>query len=250
MMATIMGSQAVVVLFLLPFVAFPPAASWPYLWASIVLHNGYYFFLIMAYRYGDLSHVYPIARGSSPLIVAVVSVVFIGEVLSRQATLSVVLIGLGIISLALTRGASGFRDPRAVLFALGTGVFIAGYTVADGLGARLADSAHSYTVWLFALDGLPLVALTLWLRRGRALEEARKTWKAGVFAGLMSLAAYWIVIWAMTLAPMALVSAVRETSMIFAVLFGVFFLKERLDLARLASTAVTLIGAVMLKTSR
>jgi drug/metabolite transporter (DMT)-like permease len=250
MMATIMGSQAVVVLFLLPFVAFPPAASWPYLWASIILHNGYYFFLIMAYRYGDLSHVYPIARGSSPLIVAVVSVVFIGEVLSRQATLSVVLIGLGIISLALTRGASGFRDPRAVLFALGTGVFIAGYTVADGLGARLADSAHSYTVWLFALDGLPLVALTLWLRRGRALEEARKTWKAGVFAGLMSLAAYWIVIWAMTLAPMALVSAVRETSMIFAVLFGVFFLKERLDLARLASTAVTLIGAVMLKTSR
>jgi len=133
---------------------------------------------------------------------------------------------------------------------LGTGVFIAGYTIVDGLGARLAYSAHSYTFWLNAIDSIPLILVAAYLRRGQIRTHAQKTWKIGMFAGVVSLIAYWIVIWAMTLAPMAMVSAVRETSMIFAVLFGVFFLKERLNLARLASTAVTLIGAVMLKTSR
>lgn len=250
MLAMMMGSQAIIAAAVLPFVAFPTPEAWPYIWASTALHNGYYLFLIMAYRYGDLSHVYPIARGSSPLIVAFVSVVFVGEVLTRQATWSVVLIALGIMSLTLTRGASGFREPKAILFALGTGVFIAGYTIVDGLGARLAYSAHSYTFWLNAIDGVPLVLVALYLRRGEARTQVRASWKTGVFAGVISLIAYWIVIWAMTLAPMAMVSAVRETSMIFAVLFGVVLLKERLNLVRLASTAITLAGAVMLKTSK
>lgn len=250
MMAMMMVSQMAVAILLLPFVAFPTPASWPYIWASVGLHSAYYLFLIIAYRYGDLSHVYPIARGSSPLIVAVVSVVIVGEVLSRQAMMSIVLIALGIMSLTLTRGVGGFREPKAVLFALGTGVFIAGYTIVDGLGGRLAESAHSYIVWLNILDGIPLAAVALYLRWGRILEQARTSWKPGVFSGLVSMAAYWIVIWAMTLAPMALVSAVRETSMVFAVLFGVFFLKERLNLARLASIGIALVGAVMLKTSR
>ena len=144
MVAMMMVSQAVIAILVLPFVEFPTPASWPYIWASTALHTVYFIFLIMAYRYGDLSHVYPIARGSSPLIVAVVSVVIVGEFLSRQATASIVVIALGIMSLTLTRGASGFREPKAIFFALGTGVFIAGYTVVDGLGARLADSAHSY----------------------------------------------------------------------------------------------------------
>lgn len=144
MVAIMMISQAAVAILALPFVEFPTSASWPYIWASTALHTAYFVFLVMAYRYGDLSHVYPIARGSAPLIVAVVSVVIVGETLNRQATLSVFLVGLGIMSLTLTRGASGFREPKAVLYALGTGVFIAGYTVVDGLGARLSDSAHSY----------------------------------------------------------------------------------------------------------
>lgn len=249
MMATIMASQALVAVCFLPFVAFPSAASWPYIWASVALHNGYYLFLIMAYRYGDLSHVYPLARGSSPLIVAVISIVFIGEVLSQQAIAGIAIIAIGIMSLAMARGADGIREPKAILFALGTGVFIAGYTIVDGLGARLAPSAHGYAAWLFALDGIPLVVLLLYRRKWDALKQARRSWKVGFFAGTVSLIAYWIVIWAMTLAPMALVAAVRETSMVFAVLFGVLYLKERLDLARLMSTAVTLAGAVMLKFS-
>jgi drug/metabolite transporter (DMT)-like permease len=250
MMAMIMGSQILVVVWVLPFVAFPPTASWPYLWASVVLHNGYYLFLIMAYRYGDLSHVYPIARGSAPLIVAVMSIVFIGEVLTRQAMLSVIFITLGVMSLALTRGASGLREPRAVMFALGTGVFIASYTVVDGLGARLAGSPHGYTFWLFALDGIPLVLIALYLRKGSVFGQVRRNWKTGMVAGIASLVAYWFVIWAMTLAPFALVSALRETSIVFAVLFGTFYLKERLDLVRVAATTMTLVGTVMLKTSK
>ena len=250
MIAIMQASQVAVAMLVVPFVAFPTPASWPYIWASTALNTAYFVFLINAYRYGDLSHVYPIARGSAPLIVAVISVAILGETLSRQAALAVVLVALGIMSLTLTRGAGGFREPKAMLYALGTGVFIAGYTVVDGLGARLADSAHSYTFWVHLLNGIPITLLALYLRRGQVFVSARKSWKPGVLAGVISLLAYWIVIWAMTQAPMALVSAVRETSMVFAVLFGVFFLRERLNLARLASTGMTLIGTVMIKMSK
>ena len=250
LVALMQTSQIAVALLVVPFVAFPTPESWPYILASTVLNTAYFVFLINAYRYGDLSHVYPIARGSAPLIVAVLSVTVVGETLNGQAALSVVLIALGIMSLTLTRGADGFREPKAMLYAVGTGVFIAGYTVVDGLGARLADSAHSYTFWVHLLNGIPITLLALYLRRGQVSESLRTSWKLGMLAGIVSLLAYWIVIWAMTQAPLALVSAVRETGMVFAVLIGVFFLKERLDLARLASTGMTLIGAVMLKLSK
>ena len=123
-MAMITVSAGIISVFALPFVAFPAPAAWPYIWGSLILHNAYYLFLVMAYRYGDLSHVYPLARGSAPLIVAGLSVALVGESLTRQGFLSVGIISLGVMSLTLTRGASGFREPRAVLFALGTGCFI------------------------------------------------------------------------------------------------------------------------------
>lgn len=248
--AVIMSSQTLISLCVLPFVAFPDGDAWPHLLGSVVLHNTYCLFLIMAYRHGDLSHVYPIARGSAPLIVAVVSVGLVGEVLSRQATLSVLLITVGVMSLALTRGASEARDAKAVLFALGTGVLIASYTVVDGMGARVSGSAHGYTFWLLALHGIPFALLTLGIRKRRVIPQVRRIWKSGLSAGIASLLAYWIVIWAMTMAPLALVSALRETSVIFAVLFGVLLLKERLDLVRLTATITTLVGTVMLRTSK
>ncbi len=250
MVAIMMVSQAIIAIIALPFIEFPTAASWPYIWTSTAIHTAYFSFLVLAYQYGDLSHVYPISRGSAPLIVALVSVVIIGETLSHQELLSVVLIALGIMSLTLTRGASGLKEPKAIFYALGTGIFIAGYTIVDGLGARLADSAHSYVFWLNIFDGIPITIMALYLKRGQVLEQVRKSWKPGVLAGIVSLLAYWIVIWATTLAPLALVSAVRETSMVFAVLFGVVFLKEKLNLTRLLSTSITLFGAVLLKSSR
>lgn len=129
-------------------------------------------------------------------------------------------------------------------------MFIAGYTIADGLGARLADSAHSYVVWLNLFAGLPTLMIALCLRRQQFVAQVRTSWKLGALAGIISLTAYWIVIWATTLAPIAMVAAVRETSMVFAVLIGVFFLNERLSLIRVASTGFTLLGAVLLKLSR
>jgi len=250
MVAIMMTSQVGAALLAIPFVAVPTAESWPYIGASTVLNTAYCVFLINAYRYGDLSHVYPLSRGSAPVIVAVVSVVIVGETLSRQAGLSILVIALGIMSLTLTRGMQSFSQPMVIFYALGTGFFIAGYTVVDGLGARLAESAHSYTFWVHLFNGIPITLLALYLRRGRILHSVRNAWKIGILGGLISLVAYWIVVWAMTQAPMALVSAVRESSMVFAVLFGVFILKERLDLRQLASTAITLMGTVMLKTSR
>lgn len=248
LMAVITASQALMSLAALGFVAMPSAAAWPYLAASVVLHNGYCLFLVMAYRYGDLSQVYPVARGTAPLLIALVSVLVIGENLSRQSFAAVAMISLGVMSLALAGGA--VRDLRAAGFALATGVFIAAYTVVDGLGARAAGSAHGYVFWLLALDAWPLALFVAWRRRGRVLAEVQRTWKIGLLAGAVSLLAYWIVIWAMTVAPIALVSAVRETSMVFAVLVGVVVLREPLDLARLVSTCMTLGGAVLLKTGR
>lgn len=249
-MAVIMSSQSLICLCFLPLVGLPNAQAWPYILSSVALHTGYGLFLVTAYRYGDLSHVYPIARGSAPLIVAVLSAIFIGQTLDRQATLSVLLITLGVMSLALTRGTAGIRDAKPVLFALATGVFIAGYTIVDGTGARLNGSPHSYAFTLMAVHSIPFVIVTFGIRKRRALVIARQTWKTGVAAGVASLLAYWVVIWAMTLAPFALVSALRETSVVFAVVFGVLALKERLNWVRLCAIATTLIGVAMLKASR
>lgn len=248
LMAVITTGQAIASLAALCFVAVPAPAAWPYLLASIVLHNGYCLFLVMAYRYGDLSHVYPLARGSAPLMVALASAVFAGEMLHGRSLVAVMLVSGGVMSLALVRGVGGAGDRRAVLFALGTGAFIAAYTVVDALGARLAGSPHGYTFWLLALHALPMAVLVGLRRRRTIAADVRRVWKTGLAAGAVSLLAYWIVIWAMTQAPMALVSAVRETGMVFAVLIGVFLLKERLDLRRVASTCVTLSGAILLKT--
>lgn len=250
LIAIMMMSQVVVALAVVPFVAYPTPESWPFIWASTGLNTAYCIFLISAYRYGDLSHIYPISRGSAPLIIAILSVAIVGETMSRQEGLSVALIGLGIISLAITRGAAFFKEPKAILNALGTGAFIAGYTVVDGLGARLAENANSYTFWVHLFNGIPIALLAIYLRRGQVVASFKSAWKVGVFGGMISFLAYWIVIWAMTQAPIALVSAVRETSMVFAVLIGVFFLRERLDLTRLLSIFTTLIGTVMLKLSR
>ncbi|MFW6184789.1 MAG: EamA family transporter [Chloroflexota bacterium] len=246
-LAIMMAGQAVFALLALPFVEIPPAAAWPNIAMSTVLHTGYFLLLISAYRFGDLSHVYPLARGVAPLIVALVATFVAGEVLGTQATVAVLLIALGIMSLMLARGVEGFREPRAVACALATGLFIAGYTIVDGLGARQAGSAHSYILWLNVFNGMPTIVLALVMRRGQVRQQVRKVWKIGALSGVVSLLAYWIALWAMTQAPLAFVSAVRETGMVFAVLFGVFFLKERLDLARLASTFVTLLGTVLLK---
>ncbi|MEM7446290.1 MAG: EamA family transporter, partial [Pseudomonadota bacterium] len=134
-MAVLITAGGIVALATTPFLPFPSAESWPYIALSVLLHQGYMGFLLLAYRAGDLSHAYPLARGSAPLIVALLSIALIGEHLSQGALIAVVMIGVGIMSLAFTRGAQNLRNPVVVIFALTTGLFIAGYTITDGLGA-------------------------------------------------------------------------------------------------------------------
>ena len=243
-------TQFALSLSLVPFVLPPARESWPYLCASAVVGAGYMVFLSWAYRVGDLSHVYPFARGIAPLIVAIVSTAFLGEQISEAGKVGVVLIALGIASLALTRGAAGLREPRPVYLSFIAGGFVGAYTITDALGARSAGSPDGYMVWVTLLYAV-LVAGCFWfLPRGARPGIATPTLRIGVAAGLMSYGSSWLVVWALTLAPMALVSALRETSIVFAVVIGVVFLQERLSLARLASITTTLVGTTLLKLSR
>jgi drug/metabolite transporter (DMT)-like permease len=246
----ILTTQFVVSMLLLPFVPVPALAAWPYLVGSALVNVGYVLFLTQAYRYGDLSHAYPLARGSAPLFVAAVSVLFLGEQLAPVSQLAILLIGLGITSLSLTRGAEGLRDLRMVGYALGTGGFIATYTLLDGYGARVSGSAHGFVVWVSLTGSVAIVAVILLMQRGRAAPASRRTRTAGIVSGLLAYGVAWAVIWAMTVVPVPLVSALRETSIVFAVAIGVVIFKERLNLARLASIATTLAGAALLKFSR
>lgn len=249
-MTVLMAGGGIGALCVTPFVAFPAPEVWPYIGLSVLLHVGYASFLILAYRFGDLSHVYPLARGSAPLIVALASMSLLGERLTGGAFVGVLLMAAGIMSLSLTRHEQRLRAPKAVFFALGTGLFIAAYTLTDAVGARLAGTAHSYAAWMLGLEWIPFAAFTLWTRRSDAVSQIRRTWALAVPMGLLSLVAYWAVIWAMTVAPAALVAALRETSIVFAVLFGVLILGERLSLARLAAIFATLSGALVVKLAR
>lgn len=228
----------------------PAPESWPFIVGSVSLHIGYQFFLLFAYRNGDFTQVYPIARGSAPLIVAFVSAVFLGVVFSGMQTAAILMIGVGLMSLFLVRNADGLHNPKGGWLAIATGCFIAAYSLVDGLGARQAGTAFGYYAWLTVFQTVVFCTIVAMRRPGilrRVLNEGRKT---ALLGGSASFAAYAIVIWGFTKAPIALVSALRETSIIFALLIGVIIMNERLNLAKVVSTAITLCGAVILRLSR
>lgn len=224
----------------------PQAESWFYILLSGLLHTGYNLFLIRAYRIGDFGQSYPIARGSSPLLVALGAAVFAGEQLGIYTVIGIALVSLGIVSLANLRAMRRREHLSGPLAALAAGAFIAAYTITDGIGARLAGDAIAYAGWLFVADSIPL-ALLYQYKHGRSpvVLSHKDTW-IGLAGGVMSLLAYGIVIWAVTLAPMGMVSALRETSVLFALLIGTLFLGEKLTLRRVLSCAVIAAGAIVL----
>jgi len=249
-MAAVVLGHLPFALVILPFVPLPAAASLPYLIAGIVLHAGYQLFLFQSYQKGDLTQVYPIARGSAPLIVALVSVVFLGVHLSPVELLAITVIGAGILSLALVRRADGMRNGGAAMLALVTGCFIASYSLVDGLGARLAGTALGFYSWL-TIGNVIIILVLLSIKSPGVLREVMHSGRRVLLiGGTASFAAYAIVIWAFTQAPIALVTALRETSIVFALIIGVFFLKERLDLAKVFSTMTTLLGVALLRFSK
>jgi drug/metabolite transporter (DMT)-like permease len=249
LLAVLKVTTTVVAVASIPFISIPPVEAWPYIASSVVIHTAYFLFLTISYRFGDLSQVYPVSRGAAPLLVAGFAVVVLGETLELQASIALLLISCGIMSLVFSeKGAIG--QPKAVGAALATGCFIAGYTVADGAGARLAQDALSYILWLNVFNGIPIILIAAALRRGELVPQARQVWKGGALSAIISLAAYWIVLWASTQAPLALVAAVREASIVFALLFGAFFLKEKVNLRKVMSVFVTLTGTALLRVSK
>ena len=234
----------VIVLF---FVPLPSMESIPYIIVGICLHAGYQLFLLRSYQAGDLTQVYPLARGSAPLIVMLFSIVILGVRLEQIQFLSILLIALGIISLALTRRANGEQNILATKLALTTGLFIASYSLVDGLGARISGSSWGFYSCLTIGNGL-LAILYLVLNAPDSLRNLIVTGRmVFIVGGGASFLAYGLVTWAFTQAPIALVAALRETSIIFALLMGVFFLKERLNLIKVFATFLTLFGLVLLR---
>lgn len=238
--------QGVICLGLLPFFSIPLEASWPWIAVSAFLHSGYKIFLIRAYEYGDMSQVYPLARGSAPLIVALAGVFVLSEGLTAIKFAAVCAIGLGVMLMSSRFG--GEAMPRnALLFALGTAAFTASYTLVDGIGARLSSTASGFTLWMFVGDGVLMTIYAL-LVRGRGLFAAvRGNLASGAAAGALSLGSYWIAIWAFTLAPIALVAALRETSVLFAMLLAVFWLGEKASPQRWLAAGLILAGIVLMR---
>jgi len=231
---------------LLPFLPLPAPASWPFLALSLAVHGIYYVTLVNSYRFGALSQVYPIARGAAPLMIALGAWAFAGEAMSGVEWLGVIIASAGIMSLAAPGGMPREEELKAIGFALATSVTIALYSLADGIGVRHAGTATSYIVWLLAIDAFPVMLAGFWLRRGRIVESFRPHLKLAFLGGVLSALGYGIVIWAMGIAPMAHVSALRETSVILAAAIGTVLLGEPFGRRRILAAALVAGGNALL----
>lgn len=238
------GAFCLPLLFLVPL---PLSDSWLPLILSVLIHSVYYYSLAQSYRHGDLSQIYPLFRGLAPVLVVIGAAIFIGEFLSMGAMFGIALISLGLISIALLGGSVGRIPVPALRWGLLTSVMIASYTVADGIGVRASGNAFSYIFWLFVLEPIPIC---LWL-----LCSDRQGWfgymraKPGkILAGALAAAtAYGMVIYAMEQAPIALVSSLRETSVIFAALIGTLLFREPFGRQRIIAAVLVCIGIALIK---
>ena len=218
--------------------------AWPWVIAAGCTHFGYKFFLSYAYDRGDLSRVYPIARGTAPLIVALVGTVLLPDVIRTGEYAGIAVLGAGILLMA--RGVfTGGEERRLIPFALGSAAATATYTLIDGMGARISGDAVAYVAWVFVADGLIFTLGMLALRGRKVLPPLGRDWVTGLLAAAASYGAYAVSVWAMTQAPIALVAALRETSILFAVLIGWLVFGERMDRSK-AIAAALIVGGVIL----
>lgn len=231
---------------LLPFLAMPARASLPHLGVSAVLQVVYFVLVAAAYRAADMSYAYPLMRGTAPLIVAVLSGVVLGEVLTPGAWAGVALICGSVLALTLLNRRAG-GNLLATAFALGNATVIAAYTLVDGAGARLSGQVASYTLWLSLLTAPPLLGWAAWRHGPALLPYLRARWWVGLGAGAATLGSYGLAHWAMTRAPVAATAALRETSILFGMVIAALVLKERVGPARLAAGAAIALGAATLR---
>jgi len=232
----------------IPFCLFlgpPSAESWPFILCSLVVHVGYYFALAGAYKHGDLGLTYPLMRGTAPMLVALASFGLIGEELTPLAWVGVACICGGVLLLGFSKAWWDHRE--AIVFALTNAVLIAIYTVIDAKGARNSGHVAQYVCMLFALDGWPFALIVFWQRKGQVWPYVRTRWPVAMGGAFASIGSYAIALWAMTVAPVAMVAALRETSVFFAALMGAWFLKEVWTRQRIGGTLAILAGIAALR---
>lgn len=224
----------------------PASAAWPWLLASGVLHTAYKLFLAAAYGHGDLSRVYPIARGTAPMITALVGVFVLADEVSGVEYAGIMAVGFGVVLMAQGVFANG-EGRRLLPLALGSALCTAGYSLVDGVGARIAMDAATFTGWMFFLDAMFFAVAALFWRGAAVFSASGAAWRRGTLAGALSLGAYWIAVWAMTKAPIALVASLRETSVLFAMLIGIFIMRERADLGKWLAGGLILSGVLLMR---
>ena len=241
LLSTSQGIMGVAMAAALPL---PQGQVWWWLAAAALFHSAYKIFLTHAYERGDLSRVYPIARGTAPMIVALFGAVFLADQVAAHEYAGVMVLALGIILMA--HGVFARGESRAMLpYALAASCATAGYTLVDGIGARMAGQASLFVAWMFLLDGVLFLIWALMVHGRRALPMDGRAWGLGTLAGAASYGAYWIAVWAMTQAPIALVAALRETSILFAVLIGIMFFRERADRGKLIAAGLIVAGVIL-----
>jgi len=222
----------------------PLAESWPFIIASTVIHFFYYAFLLRSYRFGDLSQVYPISRGIAPVLITVGALVFTGELLPLLGWFAIFLVSIGVcLPAILNRGKAS--HPKAIIAALATGVFIASYSIVDGIGVRTSGSPLGYIGWLFILE-IFVVVFIFHRRRSQLRTTSAKIWIIGLIGGSASAAAYGLALYAKSIAPLGAVSAVRESSVVMAALIGIVFLGERPWKIRIMSAVIVACGVIVL----
>ena len=245
----IVAGSGVIGIAILPFLPLPLRPSWPYLGASVVIHVVYFSFLLLAYKKGDLSLVYPLMRGLPPLLTAIGASILLNEALSWRGWSGVMLVSGGALMLTADFRFSKRFAMAPVAFALLNAIVIVVYTLVDARGARLSGSAFSYTGWMLLLLALLFFVAVAVIEGRQVFYRMAKDWKKSVLGGGCTFASYGIALWAMTLSPVALVAALRETSILFGTIFSVCILKERITRIRGLSVLLIAAGAVAIKMS-
>ncbi len=238
------GAAALWALLLLPFFPTPALQSWPFIFASVFLQIIYFVSLAKTYQIADISQVYPLMRGTAPLIVALCSITLFDQHLSLMAWIGISVLCAGILFILY---ANQTITRKTIVLALLNALVIACYTLIDAIGARYSGSAIAYSLWIFLLTGLLMLAHMTLKGRQHNWRYLRKYWYLGAIGGICSITSYTLALWAMVLAPVAIVAALRESSILFVLLISIFILKEKVGLIRLLSAGVIMVGIFILR---
>ena len=235
---------SIIVIFFTPILSFQ---SIPYVFISAIFLTGYEWCLLSAYRLEDYTKVYPIARGTAPIFIVALSLLLFNANISKFELMGILVISFGIIILGF-QNIKTFKNYSAVVYALGTGLFISCYSITDGYGGRISASPLNYTAWLMILNAVIFLVLLTIMNKPRVVKGVLREGKKILFVGgTLSYTVYATIVWAFTQAPVPLVAALRETSIIFALLIGTFFLKEKFTLLKTAAVLTIFFGVILLK---